>query len=394
MQQDKKKTILNITIHFIFWIGICFVFTNYSFLRPLTINSIYKEIICVCFIVIMVYINYLFLIPRYFQRGKVKLYWLLATFTILLAGFCEFWLVKVDISICYSRSLPPEAMSNLFRTALTLIITRDFCFFLFFFIYKIYQDISDKYLKEKQTVAKETQAVYITPTNSNYARKIMINDIVYISHIRNYTYFYLIDGSKIEQYSSLSNVEQTFPKNTCVKINKANLVIISNITNYNVNVVEMNLKIDDISVILHISQNYSKSVLPVLKKYVEKKNSNNFDIGEVKNNTGEVNSKKQEDYECNYDEIGVISGENDKENASKIPNIKLNAKTNEVFLFIRAHNGCQKSTINEALGYPLKSIEKYIDTLKYHKLVEFRGAPKTGGYYVIEKDSTNEEVST
>lgn len=49
--------------------------------------------------------------------------------------------------------------------------------------------------------------------------------------------------------------------------------------------------------------------------------------------------------------------------------------------FINAHPGCNISALSKLLNVPYKTLERHIKRLKDHGLIEFRGAPKTGGYW-------------
>ena len=44
--------------------------------------------------------------------------------------------------------------------------------------------------------------------------------------------------------------------------------------------------------------------------------------------------------------------------------------------------------IKEALNIPQRSLERYLKKLRDADMVEFRGAPKTGGYHVTESDGS------
>ena len=58
---------------------------------------------------------------------------------------------------------------------------------------------------------------------------------------------------------------------------------------------------------------------------------------------------------------------------------------NEVLEYIRKHSGCQGREIAEALSMPRRSVERHLSGLKKTGVIEFRGAPKNGGYWVCKK---------
>ena len=61
----------------------------------------------------------------------------------------------------------------------------------------------------------------------------------------------------------------------------------------------------------------------------------------------------------------------------------VNAGVDEVLAYIREHSGCRANAIAEALSIPLRSVQRYLGVLKANGHVEFRGAPKNGGYWEV-----------
>lgn len=64
----------------------------------------------------------------------------------------------------------------------------------------------------------------------------------------------------------------------------------------------------------------------------------------------------------------------------------VNGGVTDVLAFIAAHPGCRANAISPALSIPLRTLERYIRTLRNAKQIEFRGAPRNGGYWpAVEK---------
>ena len=55
---------------------------------------------------------------------------------------------------------------------------------------------------------------------------------------------------------------------------------------------------------------------------------------------------------------------------------------NPVLDFIINHLGCRANQISESLGIPLRTLQRELSRLKVSGKIEFRGAPKNGGYFV------------
>lgn len=58
---------------------------------------------------------------------------------------------------------------------------------------------------------------------------------------------------------------------------------------------------------------------------------------------------------------------------------------NDILLLIENNPGINVSNIKSLLNIPQRTIERWINQLKKENKIEFKGAPKTGGYWKIEK---------
>ena len=66
-------------------------------------------------------------------------------------------------------------------------------------------------------------------------------------------------------------------------------------------------------------------------------------------------------------------------------NEAVNEVENRVLFAISKHPGIRKPSLIAKTGKSRATVERAVATLKKHGKIEFRGAPKTGGYYSIEK---------
>ena len=62
----------------------------------------------------------------------------------------------------------------------------------------------------------------------------------------------------------------------------------------------------------------------------------------------------------------------------------VNGGVNAVFNYIRLNPGVKVTEMTEPLDAPKRTLERWIKQLRDEKKVVFRGAPKTGGYYVTD----------
>lgn len=58
----------------------------------------------------------------------------------------------------------------------------------------------------------------------------------------------------------------------------------------------------------------------------------------------------------------------------------------KILEYIRLHHGCRANAIAAAAGTTVRTVERHIRQLREQGMLEFRGAPKTGGYYICGKN--------
>ena len=94
-------------------------------------------------------------------------------------------------------------------------------------------------------------------------------------------------------------------------------------------------------------------------------------------------------YETGGDE-GVNEGVNKKnEGVSEGVNKPLSENEVSIISLLKIKPGLKANEISTHIDKSIASVERYITSLKKMGIIEFRGAPKTGGYYIItdnEKD--------
>lgn len=130
----NKKTILEIIFHIGFWILTFFYFTQNSVLRFPSID-INEEYFSLLLIIIVIYLNYFWLIPRFFTRQKFLYYFLYLILILLLITSIEFQMLKNDILLFVKVKQDVFLYWNYFG-----IFFRDTLFVGFFTMFRIYQD--------------------------------------------------------------------------------------------------------------------------------------------------------------------------------------------------------------------------------------------------------------
>ena len=59
----------------------------------------------------------------------------------------------------------------------------------------------------------------------------------------------------------------------------------------------------------------------------------------------------------------------------------VNGGVNELIQYIEINPNLKANEMSENLNIPLRTIQRWLKQLKEEEKIEFRGAPKTGGYF-------------
>ena len=132
-----RKKILLFSAHILFCILLIKWFSENTYIRPYTVAHPYKEIIVAVLLLLVVYINYLVLIPRIFNKNKLPYYFFFSLLLLSGASVIEFYLVKSDILKCIG-TMDEAIISLYYRNILFLIFLRYSGFYLFFTVLKFF----------------------------------------------------------------------------------------------------------------------------------------------------------------------------------------------------------------------------------------------------------------
>lgn len=213
------KKLSRFFFHFAIWAIFFYIFIPNSFLRPFPFYHQYKEWIIGFALMGVCYLNYFILTPRIYLTGFVKRYWIIFLSLNLIFTALEFLLLSSDLQ---ALIVPNNYHRLLIIQSFALAFIRNGGIIGLFFLLKTNQYYVKQYQKEYQTVVQKTQE-YNIMISSKEIKTVHIDDIAYIQHQKNYTYFHLTDGSCYSQYISLSKVESELPDNHFVRLNRSTL---------------------------------------------------------------------------------------------------------------------------------------------------------------------------
>jgi len=158
----KRKIVIEIIIHVLFWIISLYFFVNNSYLRyhPLDMRKEYYSFILVFTII---YLNYFFLIPQFFTKQKLFKYFFYLLLTLFAITIIEFLWIKDDV-LLFTLKTEKAFQNGMLRWNLFGIFFRDTLFVGFFTMFKIYRDAIKAYKLLKANTALEKQQL-ITQIN-------------------------------------------------------------------------------------------------------------------------------------------------------------------------------------------------------------------------------------
>lgn len=176
----QKKFIVRFIIHVLFVLGLLLFFRYNSILRPVAKNAPNKEYVAALILLLMLYTNYLLIIPRFFFKREFVIFLALSLTSVFLATFFEMFLVLPNIKNCYSSTNNLQ-INSLIMMQSFLVGGRNMSFFLFFFVIRIFEN--ERQILEKERIALAKNKGFICVTNGKENMKtISILDISYILH--------------------------------------------------------------------------------------------------------------------------------------------------------------------------------------------------------------------
>ena len=158
----KRKIIIEIIIHVLFWIISFYFFVTNSFLRYQSID-INKEYYSFILVVLVIYFNYFFLIPQFFTKQKLLKYFIYLLLSLFAITVTEFLWIKNDV-LLFTLKTERAFQNTMLRWNLFGIFFRDALFVGFFTMFKIYRDAIKAYKLLKANTALEKQQL-ITQIN-------------------------------------------------------------------------------------------------------------------------------------------------------------------------------------------------------------------------------------
>lgn len=363
--KTNKIFIIRVLLHLVFILGIFYFFRNNSILRPLAKGAYYKEYLSAFFLLILLYANYLFFVPEFFQKRRYFLFFILALAGILGSSSMEMLLVLPNIKSCFPDTFDNFQLKLVYTHLFYLIGLRNTGFLLFFFVLRIFEHERETLEKERIALVKN-KGIICVPNGKNIMETISISDISCILHERNYTYLYTNDGNRYCKYCSLSSMEKLLPEDLFLRVNRNTIIPLNKITHYTEDSVTILYGNPAQEKTFSLSENY----VPIMK--------------ELLSSTGGLN---RPDDGLNSQDDGLNNPSedlNDGLNTACLEDFLNNVEHNEELLIlcrmIAKNPSITMKSLSDQLGVSLKTIERRIKILKDKGILQHSGAKKNGEY--------------
>lgn len=223
----RKQQIIEIVLHLLFWIVVYKIFSSFSYLRPMA-KVFWKEKLTIVFIAGVVYFNYFLLIPRLLLKRKKLLFWLCAILSLMAAVVAEILSLNPDI---HERAVWVNNRTLYYLAMFFLLFFRDFSFFLFFLLLKLYRtNVIALERVEKMVTSEMYKLIIISPNEK--PQLVDFNNIAYFSFEEGEIVIILKSGEKKQRNGSLSELENMIPSELWLRANRQTLVMRDSIVRY------------------------------------------------------------------------------------------------------------------------------------------------------------------
>ena len=350
----NRKNIFNTGAHILFCLLFVYWFSTHSFIRPYAIHNPYKEVVSALLVLLVTYLNYIILTPYFFKKSNYKNY---ITLSILLIGVfsaAELLLVKSNILRCFAYVESFDINRHLYNIFF-LTFLRNIGFYLFFTVLKLYQQTKANALIGEKEILKSSGFIVLWPLRGKPIA-VNIDFVSYFSHKKNITFIHNNLGKVTSIYSTLNNIQE-YLGSYCLRINKENIITFTNIISYNEKEVAIKDGKAHTSKLLFFSKKGTEYILHTLRKNVPELEGKNAIYPNEKRN-GTINEDEKRG-------VGTIK-------TDILEEIKQNPGINATKL----HENLHKNT-------SIRTIKRRLKKLTDSGLIQFKGAKKTGGYYIV-----------
>lgn len=216
------KTILKVLFHLLFWVAFFWYFTTNNNLRPFPAVHLYKEYVIAAVILVASYLVYFFLTPKYYLAGYLDRFVMSVVVLVLALNIFEFTLLRNDL-LLWKTAFPREYYEPHYLQMFLLVMVRNICILGFFFLLRSNRHYAELNRAERKGLLNNT-SYYNIVVSSKQVETVKVTEIMYVRHQKNYSYFYLSDGTHYPQYVSLTKVIEELPESLFLRISRSTII--------------------------------------------------------------------------------------------------------------------------------------------------------------------------
>lgn len=377
MNIHLQKQVQRWCVHLVFCVSFIYFFYTNCNLRPAAKSVYYpyyyKEFITGIIALVVIYLNYLLLFPKFYACRKYKTYWLLTLCSIVISGCLEMLLVFPEVKVVYLRSQCTTAELTKYMFYDTVQITLRNGGWVFFSI--VLNEILRVQQQEKsrENVLRK-QYDFLDVRDLKYKDGfINVKDIYYCEQEENIVTIHTINQEKYFRYCSLKRMEELLGCDEFTRISRS--VIVSNkfIGKYGNGQLELR-KINKSPAAMNfpIGENYEDRLREQLKATI--------------NNEIALNAKKEK-----ANQRGKRKKDFIPKTKTTLEEFEHNPKILAVYLHIKKNPNCNVNNISYGCRMPHGTVRRYITFLLDKQLVQHNGSKRYGGYTIVKRDPLAEE---
>ena len=338
MKHWYDRTSVHVIFHLLFLLAMWYFFGCNCWLRTAAYPDLYKEYLSGIIAIMVIYLNYYLLFPKFYTQRNYDLYWCLSVFSVVISGAAEMVMVAPNLLNMYSKSGYTDLATHFLLEESLLVTLRNGGLVLF--AYALNTILWLQRESEEKDFSLRKKFNFLEVRDKEHKTLIRIRQICYCIQERNVTSIHLTDGTTYLRYNSMNDLEELLGREEFLRISRNVIVQKKRILQLNGINVEMEGNDDGESISLEVGISYMEMV----EEYMEQLNSERFwSEAEIRN-----------------------------------PKIEL------VYQYIKKHPNCKIEKICNGCHLAEGTLKRYLTVLKHNKRVEYRGSKKLGGYYAIK----------
>jgi len=342
-------------------------------LRPATFGALYKEWLSGGIVLVLCYLHYFVLYPRFYVQRRFMAYILAIIICLIIATSIEVVLVYPQISD-FVIKVDDLSLQEYFTVMTVSIFLRDTCFVFFFYLLSLLES-AYKENKEVNVLLQNADELLLARTDDKDRQLVTVrlDDIAYCLQNENYAYIYLADGTKVYRNCSLKSLYEQLTPSRVVRISRKELVFYRHIVSYDNNSVYVDAPNKEAPVGLEITDTYRQQALLLLKEHCV------------------FAGNQQSRYAPEVTTVDLLQSANTPQQTEKDAVQEENLSEEEprvaqqVLAFISEHPGCKSSDLTGQFRISLSTVNRILRQLKADGLIEYVGSKKTGGYSAVGK---------